>query len=244
MCKELLSLLPAPTEVVVIIIIIGLSFLLFLVLNFPSAFAAKYYSEQTNFAETSVPMTKFSWDNDDIESCIHMEDGVENSYYVWTKLSVQKWRHALQEYTGNYLKWNITAKFVKSEIELNSCDVKIYIYDNYRDFPDYPAQTGAYTSVAFREYDLGNNDNPDVRIYLSPVVLHGDGQTEINLPSYAFRNSAVHEIGHVLGLGHMQSPKGYLMSPQFDFWKTNEQLPITTLELDAVVKAYGTDGFS
>jgi hypothetical protein len=33
------------------------------------------------------------------------------------------------------------------------------------------------------------------------------------------------------------------MSPQFDFWEESEQLPITTLELDAVVKAYGTDGF-
>jgi predicted Zn-dependent protease len=54
----------------------------------------------------------------------------------------------------------------------------------------------------------------------------------------------VHEVGHVLGLGHMQLQKGYLMSPQFDFWETNEQLPITRLELDALVKAYGTDGFS
>jgi hypothetical protein len=41
----------------------------------------------------------------------------------------------------------------------------------------------------------------------------------------------------------MQSQKGYLMSPQFDFWKENDQLPITTLELKALVKIYGTDGF-
>ena len=82
-----------------------------------------------------------------------------------------------------------------------------------------------------------------MRIYLSPLVLHGDVKTEINLPSYAFRNSAVHEIGHVLGLGHMQLQKGYLMSPEFDFWETSQQLPITTLELDALVKVYGTDGF-
>jgi predicted Zn-dependent protease len=74
--------------------------------------------------------------------------------------------------------------------------------------------------------------------------LHGDGKTEINLPTYAFRNSAVHEIGHVLGLGHMQSQKGYLMSPQFDFWEDKDQLPITTLELRALIKTYGTDGFN
>ncbi len=240
MCKKL-SLLLAPTAVIGLL----LSFLLLIIIafNFAPVFAAKYYSEQTNFTETSIPVTKYSWDKDNIESCIHMEDGIENRYYVWTKLSVQKWRQALQEYTGNYLEWNITAKLVKSEAELESCDVKIYIYDNYRDFPDYPAQTGAYTSVAFRGDGVGNNDNLDLRIYLSPVVLHGDGQTEINLPPYAFRNSAVHEIGHVLGLGHMLSPKGYLMSPQFDFWESNEQLPITTLELDALVKAYGIDGF-
>jgi hypothetical protein len=42
----------------------------------------------------------------------------------------------------------------------------------------------------------------------------------------------------------MELQKGYLMSPQFDFWEKNEQLPITRLELDALVKAYGTDGFS
>ena len=149
---------------------------------------------------------------------------------------------ALQEYTGNQEEWNITAIFVKSEAELESCDIKIYIYDKYSDFPDYPAQTGAYTSLTFKD-GSGRDNNLDLRIYLSPLVLHGDGETEINLPSYAFRNSAVHEIGHVLGLGHMQLQKGYLMSPEFDFWETSQQLPITTLELDALVKVYGTDGF-
>ena len=227
--------------------ILALTVVLFFVLSidftFSTVVAANYYSEQTDFTETSVPMTRYTWDKDNLESCIHLEEGIENAYYVWTKLSVQNWRHALQEYTGNPLEWNITAKFVKSEAELELCDVKVYIYDNYRDFPDYPSQTGAYTSVALRD-GLGKNDNLDVRIYLSPVVLHGDGQTEINLPPYAFRNSAVHEIGHMLGLGHMQSQKGYLMSPQFDFWQSSEQLPITTLELDALVRVYGLDGFN
>jgi matrixin len=219
-----------------------LFFVLSIAFTFSTVVAAKYYSDQTYFTESSVPMTRYTWDKDNIESCIHMEEGVKNAYYVWTKLSVQNWRHALQEYTGNHQEWNITAKFIKSEAELELCDVKVYIYDNYRDFPDYPSQTGAYTSVALSD-GLGENDNLDVRIYLSPVVLHGDGRTEINLPPYAFRNSAVHEIGHMLGLGHMQSQKGYLMSPQFDFWQSSEQLPITTLELDALVRVYGLDGF-
>ena len=61
------------------------------------------------------------------------------------------WRQALQEYTGNQEEWNITAIFVKSEAELESCDIKIYIYDKYSDFPDYPAQTGAYTSLTFKD---------------------------------------------------------------------------------------------
>jgi hypothetical protein len=220
---------------------------LLIAFNFSPGLAAKYYSDQTDFKETFVPMTRHSWYKDYIESCVFKEDGVDNAYYVWTKLSVQKWRQALQEYTGNQEEWNITARFVKSEGDLESCDIKIYIYDKYSDFPDYPAQTGAYTSVTFKD-DAGEekekNNNFDLRIYLSPLVLHGDGETEITLPSYAFRNSAVHEVGHVLGLGHMQLQKGYLMSPQFDFWETNEQPPITTLELDALVKAYGTDGFS
>jgi len=215
---------------------------LLIAFNFPLGLAAKYYSEQTDFTETFVPMTRHSWDKDDIESCVYREDGVDNAYYAWTKLSVQMWRQALQEYTGNQEEWNITAIFVKSEAELESCDIKIYIYDKYSDFPDYPAQTGAYTSLTFKD-GSGRDNNLDLRIYLSPLVLHGDGETEINLPSYAFRNSAVHEIGHVLGLGHMQLQKGYLMSPEFDFWETSQQLPITTLELDALVKVYGTDGF-
>ncbi len=215
---------------------------LLIAFNFPLVLAAKYYSEQTDFTETFVPMTTQSWDKDDIESCVYREDGVDNAYYAWTKLSVQMWRQALQEYTGNQEEWIITAIFVKSEAELESCDIKIYIYDKYSDFPDYPAQTGAYTSRPFKDGSVRDN-NLDLRIYLSPLVLHGDGETEINLPSYAFRNSAVHEIGHVLGLGHMQLQKGYLMSPEFDFWETSQQLPITTLELDALVKVYGTDGF-
>jgi hypothetical protein len=229
-----LSLLVAPTTVFLLI-----------AFDFSPGLAGNYYSEQTDFTETFVPMTGHSWDQDDIESCIYREDDVDNRYYVWTKLSVQKWRQALQDYTGNQEGWNITARFVKSQAELESCHIKVYIYDKYSHFPDYPAQTGAYTSVKFRDDkdDDNNNNNLDVRIYLSPLVLHGDGKTEIKLPSYAFRNSAVHELGHALGLGHMHSQKGYLMSPQFDFWEESQQLPITTLELDALVKAYGTDGF-
>jgi hypothetical protein len=234
MCKKL-SLLALMAVVFILI-----------TFNFLPGLAAKYYSEQTDFTETHVPMTRHSWDKDDIESCVYKEDGVDNAYYVWAKLSVQKWRQALQEYTGNQEEWNITARFVESDAELESCDIKIYIYDKYSDFPDYPAKTGAYTSMTFknRASEEEGDNNFDLRIYLSPLVLHGDGETEINLPPYAFRNSAVHEVGHVLGLGHMQLQKGYLMSPHFDFWETNEQLPITTLELDALVKAYGTDGFS
>ena len=229
MCKKL-----SPLALIVFLLI---------AFNFSPGLAAKYYSEQTDFTETFVPMTRQSWDKDDIESCVYREDGVDNAYYAWTKLSVQMWRQALQEYTGNQEEWNITAIFVKSEVELESCDIKIYIYDKYSDFPDYPAQTGAYTSLTFKDGGSRDNNNLDLRIYLSPLVLHGDGKTEINLPSYAFRNSAVHEIGHVLGLGHMQLQKGYLMSPEFDFWETSQQLPITTLELDALIRVYGTDGF-
>src|SRR5215210_283657 len=229
-----LSLLVAPMVVFLLV-----------AFNFSAGLAANYYSEQTDFTETFAPLTGHSWDQDDMESCVYEEDGIDNAYYVWTKLSVQKWRQALQDYTGNQEAWNITARSVKSQAELESCDIKVYIYDKYTQFPDYPGQTGAYTSVKFRDgNDNNNNNNLDVRIYLSPLVLHGDGKTEINLPSYAFRNSAVHEVGHVLGLGHMELQKGYLMSPQFDFWETNEQLPITRLELDALVKAYGTDGFN
>lgn len=124
--------------------------------------------------------------------------------------------------------WNFTAHYVRSEAALESCDVKFYIYDTYKDFRDYPTQTGAYASVKFSE-DVGELD---ARIYLAPIVLHSDGSTEIELRTYAFRNSAVHEVGHVLGFGHMLSEKGYLMSPQFDFWEEDDQLPITTLELN------------
>jgi len=41
----------------------------------------------------------------------------------------------------------------------------------------------------------------------------------------------------------MRSVKGYLMSPQFDFWEQHKEFPITTLELSAMVKLYGKDGF-
>ena len=212
---------------------------LLVIANLSPALAAIYYEEQTNFTESSVPMARYNWNQDDIEGCIYKEDGVENSYYVWTKLAVQKWRQALREYTGNQEAWSFTARYIRSEAALESCDVKFYIYDTYKDFPGYPATTGAYTSVKFNE---GGGDL-DVRVYLSPLVLHGDGDTEIDLPTYAFRNSAVHEVGHVLGLGHTQSEKGYLMSPQFDFWEEDDQLPITTFELDALTEVYGDNGF-
>jgi hypothetical protein len=213
---------------------------LVIALNLSPALAARYYSDQTDFTESSVPMAKYSWDQNALEGCIYKEDRVQNSYYVWTKMAVQKWRQALREYTDNQDVWSFTARFVRSQAELESCDVKFYIYDTYKDFPDYPSQTGAYTSV---EFDDGGGDL-DARVYLAPLVLHGDGETEIDLPTYAFRNSAIHEVGHVLGLKHMQSQKGYLMSPQFDFWEEDDQLPITTLELDALVEVYGTDGFT
>ena len=40
---------------------------LLIAFNFPLGLAAKYYSEQTDFTETFVPMTRQSWDKDDIE---------------------------------------------------------------------------------------------------------------------------------------------------------------------------------
>ena len=223
----------AEAMVVVFLVIIS-------TVHFIPAFSAKYYQEQTNFSETTVPITRYSWKQDSIESCIYKQSGVPDSYYVWTKLAVQKWRQALREYTGNQQAWNISSHYVKSKADLESCAVKISIYRTYKEFPDYPIQTGAYTQVRYN----GNGGDLDVRVYLAPFVLHGDGRTEINLPTYAFRNSAVHEIGHVLGLGHMRSQKGYLMSPQFDFWEEKDQLPITTLELHALIKTYGTDGFN
>ena len=207
--------------------------------NFSPALAARYYAEQTDFTENTVPMANYRWDQDDIEGCIYKENGVENSYYVWTKMAVQKWRQALREYTNDQNAWSFTARYVKSQAELESCDVKFYIYDTYKDFPDYPAQTGAYTMVKFNTA----GGSLDARVYLAPIVLHGDGETEIKLPSYAYRNSAVHEVGHVLGLGHMQSQKGYLMSPQFDYFEEKDQLPITTLELEVLMDEYGRDGF-
>lgn len=216
------------------------TFLAIIIFNFVPAFAAKYYAEQTNFTETFVPTADYSWSQYSIDVCIYKEASVPNSYYVWTKLAVQSWRQALREYTGNQEAWNITARYVKSLAALESCDVKVYIYSTYKEFEGYHVQTGAYTLVKYND----NSGKMDVRVYLSPLVLHGDGKTEINLPSYAFRNSAVHEIGHVLGLAHMQSTKGYLMSPQFDFWEEKDQLPITTLELSALVRIYGTDGFN
>lgn len=206
--------------------------------NAAPAFAATYYSSQTNFEETSVPVASYSWDQPDIETCIYKDGGVKNSYYAWTKLAVQKWRQALREYTNSQQDWTITARYVKSQAALESCDVKIYIYDSYKDFPDYPSQTGAYTSV---KQEAG--EEMDSRVYLSPFILHGDGRTELNLPSHAFRNSALHEIGHVLGLGHMKSDKGYLMSPQFDFHQQDREHPITTLELKTLVNIYDEDGF-
>jgi len=209
-------------------------------INFVPVFAAKYYQDQTNFAETTIAVSKYRWKQDAIESCIYKESSVPDPYYVWTKLAVQKWRQALREYTGNQDAWDITAHYVRSNVDVESCNIKIFIYDTYKKFPDYPTQTGAYTKV---KYDVVGG-NLDVRVYLAPFILHGDGKTEINLPTYAFRNSAVHEIGHALGLEHMKSQKGYLMSPQFDFWEEKDQLPITTLELSALVSVYGPDGFN
>jgi hypothetical protein len=216
---------------------LALAFSVVLLFSLPSALAAQYYQEQTDFTETTVPRAEFLWDHD-IHVCIFKEDGVPNKYYVWAKLAVQDWRQALREYTGNEQAWSMTARYVASESQMSGCSVKTYIYDTYRDFPDYPEQTGAYTAV---EYRAGVAETASV--YLSPRVLHGDGATEIDLPTYAFRNSAVHEMGHVLGLGHMASQKGYLMSPIFDFFDNDDQLPITTLELETLVKMYGEDGF-
>lgn len=214
-----------------------LAFSILLLFSLPSAFAAQYYEDQTDFTEKEVPKSEFLWDHD-LHVCVYKEEGVPNSYYVWTKLAVQEWRQALREYTGNDQAWTMTARYVASESQMSGCNVKAYIYDTYRDFPGYPEQTGAYTAVEYT-----NSVAETASVYLSPHVLHGDGVTEIDLPTYAFRNSAVHEMGHVLGLGHMATEKGYLMSPVFDFFDNKDQLPITTLELEAIVDMYGEDGF-
>ena len=200
--------------------------------------AATYYDPQTNFEENEIPLTSYGWNTERIDSCIYKKDSVPNSYYVWTKLAVQSWRQALREYTKNYAAWNISARHITSLDDTKDCNIIFHIYDSYKDFPDYPNQTGAYTVAEYQ-----NGAPLVIHVYLSPVVLHADGHSEIDLPSYAFRNSATHETGHALGLGHMHSLKGYLMSPQFDFWEQQKEFSITTLELSALVKLYGEDGF-
>jgi matrixin len=201
---------------------------------------ARYYSPQTNFEESQMPVAPYGWNKENIHGCIFKEDGISNSYYVWAKLAVQNWRQALREYTEEPKVWNVTAHYIENKDQANKqdCDFVIYIYSTYLDFPDYPEQKGAYAAAEFTDDIIKN-----VNVYLSPIVLHGDGITEIELPTYAFRNSAVHEIGHLLGLSHMQSPKGYLMSPQFDYWDEKDKMPITTLELSALTTKYGEDGF-
>src|SRR5918912_749575 len=103
-------------------------FLIVATVHFFSAFLPENFQEQTNFSETYVPVTKYNWKQDLIESCIYKESGVPDSYYVWTKLAVQKWRQALREYTGNQQAWNITSHYVNSQADLESCAVKISIY--------------------------------------------------------------------------------------------------------------------
>ena len=204
---------------------------------FSHAYAAAYYKEQTDFSETTVPVANYRWTHD-LQWCIYKERGVPNKYYVWAKLAVQDWKNALREYTGSTKEWNMSAHYVSDKDAMAGCDVRVYIYGTYKEFPDYPNQKGAYTAV---KYEKGVASSASV--YMSPKVLHGDGVTELDLRGYAFRNSAVHEAGHVLGLSHMNKEKGYLMSPVFDFFEHSDQLPITTLELGTLVSIYGTDGF-
>ena len=202
------------------------------------AYAATYYKEQTDFSETTVPVANYKWTHNP-QWCVYKEPGVPNKYYVWAKLAVQDWRNALREYTENTKEWNMSARYVADKGAMAGCDVRVYIYGTYKELPDYPSQKGAYTAV---KYEGGIASSASV--YMSPKVLHGDGVTELDLRGYAFRNSAVHEAGHVLGLSHMNKEKGYLMSPVFDFFEQSDQLPITTLELGTLVGIYGTGGFA
>lgn len=212
--------------------------MLFIFPLFVPVFAATHYEQQTDFDESSVPVSEYRWDKENLQACIFKEESVPNKYYVWAKLAAQDWRKALKEYTDNAQVWNMSARYVPDENMMAGCDVKVYIYDTYRDFPAYPEQMGAYTAVRY-----AGDISDEASVYLSPRVLHGDGSTEIDLPTYAFRNSAVHEMGHVLGLSHNEKIKGYLMSPQFDFWEQDDQLPITTMELSTLIEIYGKGGF-
>jgi hypothetical protein len=228
------SLAPFLIVIIIIIILFSGSFGLTIISN---SFAARYYQDQTDFSETTVPTSGFIWE-EAIHVCIFKQAKIPNSYYVWAKLAVQEWRQALREYTHNQKAWNITARYSPSESQMEGCNVRVYIFETYKEFPGYPEQTGAYTAIQYRD-GVAESAN----VYLAPVVLHGDGKTEIKLPDYAFRNSATHEMGHVLGLAHMAKYKGYLMSPVFDFFDNHDQLPITTLELSTLVKLYGPNGF-
>ena len=50
----------------------------FLVSSFVPAFAANYYADQTNFEETSVPVARYHWSGDIIDSCIYKDENVPN----------------------------------------------------------------------------------------------------------------------------------------------------------------------
>src|SRR5579884_4365796 len=99
----------------------------------------------------SVPVTKYRSSPGPMDICIYKDNRIPNSYYVWTKLGVQKWRQALREYTGNQKAWDITAHYVKLMQDLGSCTVKVYIYTTYKAFPAYPNQPSAYTAIRYKD---------------------------------------------------------------------------------------------
>ena len=154
--------------------LVAASLIFTIALNFNAAIAAMHYKQQSNFAETTVPMANYKWTKDNIQGCIYKENTVPDSYYVWAKLAIQQWREALREYTGLQNVWNISAHYVKSNADLGLCDVKIYIYASYKEFPGYPMQTGAYTKVNYNDGKSRTVDGNvlDARVYLAPFVLH------------------------------------------------------------------------